>query len=514
MTANLYPLAFKPGVQRDGTSFQPDYCTDGQWIRFQRGIVKKIGGMKSLNAGHNKPFVTDILLVPYKHLIYLYLSCADQNAAISSYILTQDFQLSEDRGIISPPPPPPSPIDPTLMWQSEVVINNNNKFVAFLGTRNKAGIAQDAASVLFAGTLFSQDRLINIDIDPRISGGMCYSAPYLFLYGSDGLVQYSKNNNPFDFTISNDPASGGALTISNDKVIWGKPIRGGANSPSVLFWTLSSVVRITNVGDQEVQFRADVISRSSSILSMKCVVEYDGLFFWPGTDRFFVYNGIVTEVPNTINLNYFFNNIDMNRRQDVFGVKNTKYGEIWWFYPVKGVEGNSRVVIYNKRENCWYDTALSRECGTFSDSLGIMATYGKSITNPNFEPQLYFHEYGVGEFIEGVNYPIPSSFSTAVFSLAAFNPIKQGPGLDRFINLKRIEPDFLMDRADNEMQVIVNTRKYAQSPVISQDPITFTAATEKIDIRAQGRHITLTFNSSNNFELGRTMLLFGIGDGQ
>ena len=52
MEKNLYPLLFKPGIKRDGTLFQSEYCTDGQWVRFQRGTAKKIGGMRSINLGN------------------------------------------------------------------------------------------------------------------------------------------------------------------------------------------------------------------------------------------------------------------------------------------------------------------------------------------------------------------------------------------------------------------------------------------------------------------------------
>ncbi len=53
MANNLYPILYKPGIQRDGTVFQREYCSDGQWIRFYRGKAKKMGGMQSLNYTNN-----------------------------------------------------------------------------------------------------------------------------------------------------------------------------------------------------------------------------------------------------------------------------------------------------------------------------------------------------------------------------------------------------------------------------------------------------------------------------
>jgi hypothetical protein len=274
----------------------------------------------------------------------------------------------------------------------------------------------------------------------------------------------------------------------------------------------------------EADFQSDVISNSSSILSSKCVVEYDGLFFWPGTDRFFVYNGIVQEMDNRLNLNYFFDNIDMARRQQVFGVKNTKYGEIWWFYPVTGIPGaNSRAVVYNKRENFWYDTAISRSAGVFSSDLGFMSTYGEPIVAGSTPQLLWKHEVGVVQ--EGISggalsrVVIPSYFTTPIFSWVAFPPrIAKGANssqlINRWIDLQRIEPDFVTDGVASQFQVVANTREYAQSPLILSTPVEFANTTTKVDMRVQGRNMSLTFSSTGPFEVGQIMLLLGIGDGR
>ena len=37
----------QPGIKRDGTQFEGDFYVDGQWVRFQRGLPRKIGGYRS-----------------------------------------------------------------------------------------------------------------------------------------------------------------------------------------------------------------------------------------------------------------------------------------------------------------------------------------------------------------------------------------------------------------------------------------------------------------------------------
>ncbi|MFM7851165.1 MAG: hypothetical protein ACKO96_04425, partial [Flammeovirgaceae bacterium] len=102
-------------------------------------------------------------------------------------------------------------------------------------------------------------------------------------------------------------------------------------------------------------WRYDLISSQSSILSSKCVIEYDGIYYWVGVDRFLMYNGVVKEIPNSMNQNYFFDNLNYDQRQKVYVNKVPRFGEIWWFYPRGSATECNDAIIYNVRENCWYD---------------------------------------------------------------------------------------------------------------------------------------------------------------
>ena len=221
---------------------------------------------------------------------------------------------------------------------------------------------------------------------------------------------------------------------------------------------------------------------------------------------------------NTASINYFFDNLDMKNRQLVFSVINPRFGEIWWFYPEKGQDEhnvkNTRALIYNKRENSWYDTALSRDCGIFSGDFGFMTTYGYSFQGDNLNKYLWKHEVGEKEIAgEEINASIISSVTTPFISQAAFNAQNPMNGIDRFLELRRIEPDFVMNDKAKEIQVRINTKRYAQSALTSSDPITFTGETERIDTREQGRAISLTFSSEHDFRMGNIMLQLASGDG-
>jgi hypothetical protein len=71
-----------------------------------------------------------------------------------------------------------------------------------------------------------------------------------------------------------------------------------------------------------------------------------------------LYNGVVREVPNNLNLNWFFDNLNYDQRQKVFAIKVPRFGEIWWCFPFGDATECTHAVIYNVREGTWYDTEL------------------------------------------------------------------------------------------------------------------------------------------------------------
>lgn len=538
---SLFPLVYKPGIKRDGTTFQADYCTDAQWVRFQRGNVKKMGSMKGMSQAtvNGKVTTSNIVIIPETgNNSYMNAYIANSENGIHIIRCNQNLNETGIQTIYNVN-------DPNIIWKSEIVIQGNNKNIIYVGSSNKTNINSDIEALMIGGPLNSPlGQLVKLPYKRDGLSGLLYASNYLFIYGANGLVQWSKLRDPLDFENSQNRN----ITISNDQVVDAKSIRGGTNSPTILFWTLSSVVRCINTPNAagDLQFQIDVMSKSSSILSTRCVVEYDGLFFWPGTNRFFQYNGIVQELSNTMSLNYFYDNLDMERRQQVVGVKHTKYGEIWWYYPEKANAPmrnpnvppgeNSRALIYNIRENAWYDTYISRSAAVYSEDFGFMASYGLPLSIPTVpNASLFRHEF---EYLtpdpsliteqfsqDGVNLtvrPIPSTFTTPVFSWAAFNPMKQLIGTDRWMLLVTLEPDFiLMSTTQPDLRVIINIKQYAQNTVISSAPLsippqgTIDPLFGKIDTCSQGRHMTLTFISTiSNFEMGHVMLSLMIGDGK
>lgn len=218
---------------------------------------------------------------------------------------------------------------------------------------------------------------LTFDNQVSVSGGVVVLHPYTFVYGNNGLIRNNSAGNVSDWVSADSNQTNVAAT----KIVKGLPLRGGSNAPSGLFWALDSLIRVsyapTNIGipnsgdyGETLYWRYDIISSQTSIMSSQSVIEYDGIYYWCGVDRFLLYNGVVKEIPNSMNQNYFFDNLNYAQRQKIFATKVPRFGEVWWFYPRGDSEECNDAIIYNIRENCWYDAGLSigsqRSAGYFS----------------------------------------------------------------------------------------------------------------------------------------------------
>jgi hypothetical protein len=216
---------------------------------------------------------------------------------------------------------------------------------------------------------------LTFDNNISVSGGVVMLFPYLFVYGNNGLIQNCAAGDFNNWTSSDSNAN----NVSSTKVVKGLPLRGGTTSPSGLFWSLDSVIRVSytpttvtsGTTSSTFYWRYDLITQQSSIMSSSGVIEYDGLFYWAGIDRFLMYNGTVQEIPNTMNLNWFFDNVNYSQRQKVWATKVPRYNEIWWFYPRGDATECTDAIIYNVKDKIWYDTGqapgANRSAGWFTE---------------------------------------------------------------------------------------------------------------------------------------------------
>ena len=353
MPEQIIQIKSAPGIKRDGTRLEGDNYVDGQWVRFQRGLPRKIGGYRSINK-----YISGVVRAVHEYtqdlLTYLHLGSAER---VERLYIDGNYNTSV---VTDRTPASGFTVSANNMWQFAVAYDttNGNQLVAQVAP-NLECICNSTGGEIFTGDLLGTGVLVEVPgankpANFSATGGVVSLPPYTFVYGNDGYVAWSVPNTPDDYVGS----GAGNAYVTGQKIVKGMPLRGGpGNSPSGLFWSADSLVRGSYVGSTQI-FQFDTISTQTSILSANCVIEYDGIFYWIGTDRFLMFNGVVREMENNLNLNFFFDNLNTQYRQKVFAIKVPRFGEIWWCFPFGDSTEPNHAIIYNVRENTWYDTAL------------------------------------------------------------------------------------------------------------------------------------------------------------
>jgi hypothetical protein len=347
---NIVQIKSLPGIKRDGTRFEGDQYVDGLWVRFQRGLPRKIGGYRSINK-----FLRGLVRTLHEYtqdsLTYIHGGSAN---LLERFYVDAGFNTS----VIANRTPTTLVANANNLWQFDVdtALGGGLQLVAQVAP-NLDCICNSTGGQIFTGDEFGTSPLVEVTSLPAVysaTGGIVALHPYTVVFGSDGFVMWSVPGDPTDFTGS----GAGNAFVTGQKLVRGMPLRGGpGNSPSGLLWSADSLIRMSYIGGTAT-FQFDTISAQSSILSAQSVIEYDGIFYWIGTDRFLSFNGVVREVPNTLNLNFFFDNLNYAQRQKVFAYKVPRFGEIWWCFPKGDSPEPNHAVVYNIRENTWYDTPM------------------------------------------------------------------------------------------------------------------------------------------------------------
>lgn len=355
-----------PGIRRDGTELDSPFYSDGVWVRFQRGKPRKIGGYRAMSTLANGP-VRSMLV-------------DSRNGVNSAHYFSQwgvqrqEFTLSGAGGNLEDRTPIGFVPDALLTWTQAVMTSSTGgSFSALLAASapDVDDISSDTGGALYTGSM--RDNLpltvVSDSVGPiSVSGGVAVLQPFAVVYGSNGLIRNSNANDFSDSAVAGQGWTVGGSGFANSanvagtKIIYGAPVRGGAQAPAGLFWALDAVIRMSFTGGSTI-WAYDTIANPTSVMSKKAIVEHNGRFFWPGTDRFLLYNGVIDELPNQMNCNWFFDNLNYAARNKVWGTKIPRWGEIWWFYPRGSSTECDNAVIFNYLENTWYDAIKTRSAG-------------------------------------------------------------------------------------------------------------------------------------------------------
>jgi hypothetical protein len=533
------PVVLKslPGIKRDGTKFEGDYYVDGQWVRWQRGLPRKIGGYSVINR-YLAEISRGVKTFTENGLTYFHSGSA-------GFLERFTIDASGNSSLTSDRTPATYIVDDDNLWQFDVIYDTQsipaaNMLVAQVAP-NAGCVCNTDGGQLFIGSMTGTNRLTEITTFPAgvsVTGGVVSLHPYLMYFGNDGVVGWSVPGAPTDLT----GAGSGSARVAGQKIIRGLALRGGpGNAPAGLFWSADAVIRASFVGGQEI-FQFDTISPFSSILSANSVIEYDGQYFWLGTDRMLMFNGVVREIPNNLNINYFYDGLNREAAQRVWAFKVPRYGEIWWCYPRGNATECTHAIIYNLRENTWYDTELpngGRTAGEWSPlyaapllcglqqstfiannrvtedgDLRVTQDDDQRIVVPEEGFKVWQHERSMNE-IDGQNITaVPSFFETADMTYLA----APGGAKDKYIRVEFIEPDFVQS---GDMTVQLTGRANAKSlevdgPVrtIFENPST--PYEQVVFFKEERRELRFKFGSNTingDYQMGQVIAHLGEADG-
>jgi hypothetical protein len=504
----------KPGIKRDGTRLDSAHYIDGEWVRFRNGKPRKMLGYRTL---------TNLITEPSRGLH----SWSQGN---TTYVHTggatslQMVRIQDDGTAAIPVTRTPATLATSdeLNWQFAAIYNNEAsttqemKILAHAG--NAHAIDSETEYTVWQGGITGTSALTAVfssGVTPlQVSGGVCAVHPFAFYYGNNGQVIWSRGGEPVDVADTATAPVAGEANITSQKIVLGRPIRGAAGySPAALFWSLDRLHRASYVGGAPM-WQFDELA-SIEILSPAAVVEYDGNYYWPGIGRFLMYNGAVREIPNDVNLDFFFDAIDWDHRAHIFGFAVPAQGEIWWCFS-RGHEHGDHAVIFNVREQTWYDTplphsgrsaALSPAVHRFPIMAGVDETDGGTY-------RLWQHEVGLDEVDGGSVSAIRSFFETSdLTNLKGAKPSLQE------LDIVALEPDF---RQVGDLQVTITGNANARSP--EREGQTFTVTEEASgreqeilrfsEARRQVRFRVESNTLGGDYELGATYAHVQPRDGQ
>lgn len=294
----------------------------------------------------------------------------------------------------------------------------------------------------------------------------------LFALGAGGnprKVQWCDQENNTQWTPAGDNLAGDYELATPGTLIAGKRVK----SVNLLF-TDVDVHTAQYVGAPFV-YGFEKAGSGCGLISAQSVAAIDTAAIWMSKAGFWIYDGYVKPLPSDVS-DYVFDNLNFNQASKIYAVHNSKYGEIWWYYPSNGSTENDSYVTFNYRENHWSIGLLARTAGADS---GVFAN-PLMVSTDGF---VYEHEVGF------------AYDSASVY--AESGPVQLGNG-DNIMSVRQVVPD---EQTLGEAVVSFKTRNYPTGTQSTFGPYT---AANPTSVRFSGRQVNMrvTGNTLADWRIG------------
>ena len=304
------------------------------------------------------------------------------------------------------------------------------------------------------------------------------------------LIRWSDQENATQWTPAATNQAGSLQLSRGAEIVTARQAR-----QEVLVWSDSALYALQYVG-APVVWGAQLVGENISIASQNAVAYANGVAFWMGVDKFYMYDGRTQPLPCNLR-KFVFNDFNAAQYRQVFAGTVESYHEIWWFYCSANSSTADRYVVYNYLDNIWYYGTMTRTAWLDSGlrDYPLAATYSNNLVN---------QEEGVDDNELGASTPIHAYASTAEFDLDDGH---------QFNFIWRVLPDITFDGSTTESPSAVMTLLPMQnsgsgynSPASvggsNDGTITRSAVlpiekfTEQLNTRVRGRQMTMKIEST------------------
>ena len=236
------------------------------------------------------------------------------------------------------------------------------------------------------------------------------------------LVRWSDQEDATNWTPSELNQAGSLQLSRGTKIVAASQAR-----QEVLVWTDSSLYSLQYVGIPAV-WAATLVGENISIASQNAVAYANGVAYWMGKDKFYMYDGRTQPLKCDVR-KYVFNDFNVSQYSQVFSRTNESFHEIWWFYCSTGESNIDKYVIYNYLDKIWYYGTLARTAWVDSGlrESPLAATYDLNLVD---------HESGIDDN--------QTDSTAAITAFVESSDFDIGDG-DRFSLVNRVVPDVSFD---------------------------------------------------------------------
>jgi len=288
---------------------------------------------------------------------------------------------------------------------------------------------------------------------------------FVFAFGAGGdprKVAWSdrEDNNTWTPAVTNE--AGDIQIQTNGVILKGLRTRGQA-----LILTDQDAHTATYAGPPFV-YGFERVGTSCGLVAANAAASIDEGVVWMGQRSFFVYSGGAVQDLNCEVADYVFSDINSDQKSKVHAVVNSRFNEIWWFYPSGSSTECDSYVCFDYAEKIWTTGEIDRTAGVdrgvFRQPFWIAA-----------DGVLYEQEVGF-------NYGSQTPF-------AETGPISIGSG-DNLMNVVELIPD---EKTQGDVSATFKTRFYPNGAESEYGPFSMSNPTS---VRFQGRQVRMRVEGS------------------